>query len=126
MNCYQCGNPIALPRVCWDREFCSAEHRSTYQQELKVLGLAKLTRRAISAPAEPAPSLVRTSPEHWPECARVLICRPVLFFLVSITVALPLVAATVAYVPNGGFFWPCRPARATTARRRPRPAQAGA
>jgi hypothetical protein len=85
MNCYQCGNPIALLRVWRDREFCSAEHRSTYRPE---------TRRAISAPAEAAPSLVRTSP----------IGRPVLSLLVGITVALPLVAATVAYVPNGRYM----------------------
>ncbi len=104
MNCYQCGNPIPLLRVWRDREFCSAEHRSAYHKELKVLGVAKLTRPAISAPAEAAPSLVRNSPEHWPESAKVLLGRPALSLLVGAMVALPLVAARVAYVPNGGFM----------------------
>src|SRR5437016_8796031 len=102
MKCYQCGKPIALRRIWRDRAFCTAEHRSTYQREMKVLGLAKTTRRAISAPAEAAPSLVRTSPEDWPESTKVLIGKPLLSLLVGITVALPLVAATVFYVPSGG------------------------
>src|SRR6266849_3414999 len=91
MNCYKCGNRIPLHRLWRDRTYCSVEHRSTYKEELKVLGLAKMTRLAFGAPAEAAPSLVRTS-------------RPILSLLIGLTVALPLVAATVAYAPGAGVF----------------------